>query len=269
MPQPLDNFGLTIAYYPPHVMSSAHRHNEVELNLLASGSMVYRFGGGQITVEAGQLVVFWGAVPHQLVDVAAGTHFHCVTLPLAWFLRWELPTPFVQQVLHGQLITSPAEPLLDEAIFHRWITDFRQPSPERTQIILLELEARLRRLTLAAPSQPNLTPLTNSKAAAMAGYIAAHAAEALTVDDIAAVVGLNASYAMTLFRRTYHLSLLDYLMQHRIAHAQRLLATTDMRIIDIALESGFGSQSRFYEAFGQVCGQSPGAYRAALTRHSS
>lgn len=266
MSQPLDTFGLTVAYFPPHIMTSAHRHNEVELNLLASGAMVYRFGGGQIIVKAGQLAVFWGAVPHQLVDVAADTHFHCVTLPLAWFLRWELSPPFVQQVLHGQLITSTADPTLDAAVFHRWADDCRQPSPERTHIVLLELEARLRRLTLASPSQAALLPLTNSKAAAMADYIAVHSAEALTVDDIAAVVGLNANYAMTLFRQTYHLSLLEYLTQHRIAHAQRLLATTDLRIIDIALESGFGSQSRFYEAFGQICGQSPGAYRATLNR---
>ena len=67
---------------------------------------------------------------------------------------------------------------------------------------------------------------------------------------------------MTLFRRTFGLSIGAYLTQYRVADAQRLLATTDARIVDVALAAGFGSLSRFYAAFGQACGRSPRAYRA-------
>ncbi|CAA9276906.1 MAG: hypothetical protein AVDCRST_MAG93-2941, partial [uncultured Chloroflexia bacterium] len=48
------------------------------------------------------------------------------------------------------------------------------------------------------------------------------------------------------------------------AHAQRLLVTGDASVLDIAFDSGFESTSRFYAAFKQACGCSPGAYRAAL-----
>ena len=265
MNKTFDSFGLMVAYFTPNIMAAAHRHNEIELNLLASGSMVYLFGAGQITVEAGQLAVFWGAVPHQLIHVDEGTQFHCVTLPLAWFLRWDLPTPFVQKILHGQLITEAArENALDLAVFGRWSQDFAQGSAPHLHIILLELEARLLRVALDSAPQNNTAPLVNSKAEAMAAYIAAHYSEALTVEAIAGVVKLHPNYAMSLFRKTYHVSLLDYLTQHRITHAQRLLATTDLRVIDIALDCGFGSHSRFYEAFRHICNQSPGEYRAAL-----
>jgi AraC-like DNA-binding protein len=64
------------------------------------------------------------------------------------------------------------------------------------------------------------------------------------------------------------MSLLDYVIQYRIAQAQRLLLTTDDNILDIAMQTGFGSSSNFYVTFKKLCGQSPGAYRQALRAYS-
>lgn len=55
--------------------------------------------------------------------------------------------------------------------------------------------------------------------------------------------------------------MVDYWNQLRVSHAQRLLSITDMKVIDIALDSGFGSASRFYTVFKQWVGQSPRQYR--------
>lgn len=45
------------------------------------------------------------------------------------------------------------------------------------------------------------------------------------------------------------------------SNAIRLLLTTDLKIIDIAMESGFESISSFYKSFKDVCGRRPGEYR--------
>jgi CheY-like chemotaxis protein len=50
----------------------------------------------------------------------------------------------------------------------------------------------------------------------------------------------------------------------RVRHAQRLLATTPRKAIDIAFECGFPSSSRFYAAFAKFCGKTPGDYRGML-----
>jgi len=55
--------------------------------------------------------------------------------------------------------------------------------------------------------------------------------------------------------------MVDCLTQHRVSHAQRLLATTDDLIIDVALNAGFGSLSRFHDAFKRWCGCPPKQYR--------
>jgi AraC-like DNA-binding protein len=58
------------------------------------------------------------------------------------------------------------------------------------------------------------------------------------------------------------MSLHQSLNCHRIAHAQWMLSTTDHKVIEIALDAGFGSVSRFYANFKSACGISPSQYRA-------
>ncbi|MHB0958716.1 MAG: helix-turn-helix domain-containing protein [Pirellulaceae bacterium] len=55
--------------------------------------------------------------------------------------------------------------------------------------------------------------------------------------------------------------MIKYVTEHRLAHAQRLLVTTEELIVNIAFSSGFGSISRFNEAFRQSFGCTPRAYR--------
>jgi two-component system response regulator YesN len=50
----------------------------------------------------------------------------------------------------------------------------------------------------------------------------------------------------------------------RIYEAQRYLLTSDMKIIDIAMEVGFGSMSNFYKYFKKTCGKNPKDYRKSV-----
>ena len=67
--------------------------------------------------------------------------------------------------------------------------------------------------------------------------------------EISKAVGLHPNYAMNLFKKAFGTTLIDYITHHRVSHVQRLLATTDKKIVDIAFSSGFNSMSRFNEAF--------------------
>jgi AraC-like DNA-binding protein len=100
-----------------------------------------------------------------------------------------------------------------------------------------------------------------SKAEQMACYIAQRYTEPLSVEEISRCVGLHPGYAMTLFQKTFGMTLVGYVTQHRVAHAQRLLATSDKKVLPIAIESGFGSLSRFNEVFRRLCGCTPREHR--------
>ncbi len=265
--------GLANATSRLHVMSRPHRHNEVELNFVEAGSMTYLFSGARAEVKAGQLALFWAAIPHQTVHVAKEGVFHWLTIPFASFLQWRLPDPLVQQVICGQFVQGDVVGQSVQTMFRQWHSDLQASSVEHHRIVLLEVEACLRRLALSIyDANASLGVLQNAampphalgKVEQMACFIAEHYTEPLHSDDIAAVVHLHPNYAMSLFRKHFGVTMMEYITQYRVAHAQRLLITSEANISAIALEAGFGSVSRFYTVFKAACGQQPGEYRNRL-----
>ena len=260
---PLEHFGLAVWAGNVREMRGAHRHVELELNLITRGSVTYLFGGRRVKLEAGRLLVFWGALPHALTEHEPGTRCVWLTLPLPLFLRFGLPETFSGSLLHGEALLEPCPGETDDLnLFGRWLKD--GPGGEEGRILELELEARLRRLALSsgrrtASETPHET--RTAPAAALAAFVSEYYPEPLTLADVARAGGLSPTYAAGLFRRTFGMTVLEYLTQHRLAHAQRLLATTDRGVLEVALEAGFGSSSRFYAVFTRACGETPGAYR--------
>jgi AraC-like DNA-binding protein len=69
---------------------------------------------------------------------------------------------------------------------------------------------------------------------------------------------------MSLFQKTLETSINSYLTNLRLHHARTMLVNGDDKILNIALDSGFGSASRFYEIFVRDTGITPRAYRRSL-----
>jgi AraC-like DNA-binding protein len=83
--------------------------------------------------------------------------------------------------------------------------------------------------------------------------------------DLAHECGLSVSHFARSFKTSFGTSTHQWLMQHRIDHAKRLMSQTGMSLIDIAIQSGFNDQAAFTRAFHQLVGVSPGRWR----RHST
>jgi AraC family transcriptional regulator, melibiose operon regulatory protein len=257
-------------------MRRPDHHNEIELNMLTKGYVSYLLGGRKVQLDAGSLNVFWAAIPHQILDFARGTEYFVATIPLAWFLQCKLTDRFVQPLLRGEVLGERLESRerQDVDLFTQWEKDLQQPDDEVRHVVMLEMEARLRRMIATLPL-PASAPTGKAKARAtslqggeinkveqIACLIAQRYTEQLTVTEIGRAVGLHPNYAMGLFKKAFGTTLLDYLMQHRISHAQRLLATTNEKIVDVAFSSGFNSISRFNETFRASCGCTPREYRS-------
>jgi AraC family transcriptional regulator, melibiose operon regulatory protein len=267
-------YGFTCQRWTPKPMQRADRHNEIELNLLKHGSLTYLLGGSTVTIPAGRLAIFWGGIPHQIISSKDNTEYYVATIPLAWFLQCRFPAHFVDAILHARVVLDP-EPQIrggDLEMFERWVHDFEEPDPQRPSIAFLEIEARLFRFALAVPTGTGgaLGSKTAhsfmqtgglNRAEQIALYIARHYTGPLTAAQISREVGLHPNYAMSLFKKTMGITMVDFLTQHRVSHAQRLLATTDDKIIEVALSAGFGSLSRFHDAFNRWCGCPPKQYR--------
>jgi AraC-like DNA-binding protein len=242
-----------------------HTHGDIELNWTACTRLTYAMGGGRVSIEPGEIGLFWGGIPHQLCHVQVlrppATPGVWITLPLTWFLARGFSHALDKRLMSGELIAWP----LEGSRVEQWAEDFGGGQARR-RLVLLELEAAIERQALRLPEQgPRRAGVSSpdrlSHVDRLAAVLAQRYRQPLSIPKLTAELGLHPNYAMTLFRRAFGLTIKQYLTQLRLAHAQRLLATTRRSVLDVALDSGFGSLGRFYAAFAAALKQRPLEYR--------
>ncbi|MCK9794920.1 helix-turn-helix domain-containing protein [Isoptericola sp. 4D.3] len=275
-----EDAALWVRHGAPPVMEHPHRHDDLELNLVHSGQLEYLFGGSRLRVAAGEVAIFWGGTPHQLVDPHdPATAVSWVHIPLTEVLGWALPPEQIAVLLRDRPVVVPVAVLARDvdAMFATWHRDVLEDG--ESTVVMLETQAFVRRVLTAhdarsqakgpdvpaehAPSAQGPTG-ASARATAMAQFVAERYRSPITPSDVARAVHLSPSHAMTLFRRVVGTTVGTYIARCRVAEAQRLLITTSATTTEIAHAAGFASQSSFYETFRQICGMTPGGYRRAL-----
>lgn len=253
-------------------MRRPHMHSQIELNFVLDGAMTYWFDGRQLTVSADRLVLFWGMIPHQVIDVAEPTHFVCLYVPMSVFLGLPSLSRFRDGVFRGAMIEALDIRSFDRDVFTRWRDELLSGDKDVELIVKDELTARVRRLDregwrdlrdngVAMAGTKNFDADRILHVERMARFIGEHALEDISVDDVADAVGLHPNYAMTVYKRGAGMSINQAIVRHRLDTAQSLLIATDMPVTSVAFESGFGSLSRFYEAFQRRFRTKPASFR--------
>ena len=116
-------------------------------------------------------------------------------------------------------------------------------------------------LRLAAESSPKTKKETHWLAAAMKRYADEQYTDSITISELSATYRKNEKYLGRLFKREIGLSFGEYVLTKRLKKAEKLLKTTNEKIIEIALECGFDNISYFNRVFKKKNGVSPSEYR--------
>lgn len=95
-------------------------------------------------------------------------------------------------------------------------------------------------------------------------YIAEHYTEKLTVDNLAALIGLNPVYFGILFKENMNCSVKKYINQIKINHAENLLLSGEFTITEVAFECGFEDIYYFSKLFKSIKGYPPSRVNKAL-----
>jgi AraC-like DNA-binding protein len=242
--------------------------------------MTYATVGQQVCVLPRQATLFWAAIPHQVTEVSGSGQIHCIYVSLQEFMHWNLPVRFRHELMHGGFLMSLEEDVIEMIAVDRWWRDFQQRESIFHRQALDEIRVCVQRMALAGwhLNDSRNTPVRKATCAgmrgmahveAMADFISAHFHERLSLSEVAGHIGLHPNYATTLFKETVGLSISEYITRHRLSHAQAMLLNTNEKILAIAMDCGFGSLSRFYEAFRVRLGTTPRRYREAWIREIS
>jgi AraC family transcriptional regulator len=87
----------------------------------------------------------------------------------------------------------------------------------------------------------------------------------LTLEAIAAEAGLSPWYLSRMFAAAFGLGVTAHIRRRRLARAAlRLVAEPDLRLVDLAFDTGFESQEAFTRAFARQFGVPPGRFREGV-----
>ncbi|MGZ9583964.1 AraC family transcriptional regulator [Paenibacillus marinisediminis] len=92
-------------------------------------------------------------------------------------------------------------------------------------------------------------------------YVYQHFKEPLTLEMLAKQFNYSTSYISATFKQVIGENYYSFLERTRVAHACNLLIGTNMKITDVAYESGFKSYPTFVRVFNARMEMSPRAYR--------
>jgi AraC-like DNA-binding protein len=125
----------------------------------------------------------------------------------------------------------------------------------------------LKRYAAVRPSLQEVTGgLSPYKLRLTTAYIQAHLAQELSLATLAAVAQTSPAHFARLFKHATGLAPHQYVIRYRMAHAKRLLAETDVSLIDIGLQVGCADQSHFTALFRTHVAQTPKAFREHARR---
>jgi len=81
--------------------------------------------------------------------------------------------------------------------------------------------------------------------------------------DVAAAVGFSTTHTGRIIKKNHGISYSELILQLRMAHAKKLILTTDMPFCDIGVRVGYNSYNGFGAAFKKYFGESPEQMRQA------
>ncbi|MFY0653817.1 MAG: helix-turn-helix domain-containing protein [Cyclobacteriaceae bacterium] len=250
-----------------------HSHENCELNYILSGWGT-RFVGDNIhSFSRGDLVLIGSGLPHcwEVKGVAKGSEPECLTIHFNENMDGEL--------FFNSLELRPIYNLIHEA---KSGIQFKNDAPDQVKDILLNMfnANRLRRFiylleifeilvgskernTLVLPGYSNESETPEKqKLRVIYEYILSHFSEKIRLDAIADQSNITNSALCRFFKRNTGKSLFDYIKEVRIGYACKLLQDSDYAIFEIAFQSGYNNIAHFNSQFKEVCGQTPGSYRA-------
>lgn len=95
----------------------------------------------------------------------------------------------------------------------------------------------------------------------MLAYIQAHYREHITVADMAGLLDMNCEYFCRFFKKHTGRTFTEYMNELRIEACAKQIAETPRKVIDIAMDNGFGNIGYFMTRFKEAKHMTPLAYR--------
>lgn len=131
--------------------------------------------------------------------------------------------------------------------------------------LLRAVLVELKRIVTGEAADGETRSWTEKKVQALLAELSASGDPPWTLARMTGRCGIRRTRLNAVFKKLTGGTPMQYLSRLRIEKAKTLLRETEMRVIDIAFECGFGSSQYFANTFKRAAGMTPGAYRAGCS----
>ena len=225
--------------YKPHV------HNELSLGYIVEGSTDLTLNNNTLQFKAGDGVIIPPLMTHR-----------CAPKDMQ---HWAYEMLFVDPAYYCDVVRFHQAKRLTGSSANRLIEFVKQLLLEHDQDtlenILIELLLEFGDEGTCDPSTANMDTLIEN----IHGYILSHVREAITLDTLEEVSGLNRFTIIRNFRKLYVTTPAAFHLQFRVAEAKRLLGM-GANVFDVCEELGFYDQSHLIREFKKMYGITPAYY---------
>jgi AraC family transcriptional regulator len=250
-----------ICTYGPQDRSFEEQHGPISISVVVEGSFEYRSVYGSAVLSPGSFLL---GNPEQFFECEHnhGVGDRCVAFYYApeFFERVGLPRKWPTHRIPAIAELAP------------WVVRARLAIDCPDGVFLEELAhglpgAVLQVLGSGWHSNPSPSAADERRISTALRFIEANLDEPLTLELLASTAKMSAFHFLRVFKQITNVTPHQYILRSRLRKAAVRLKTRSDRVLEIALESGFGDLSNFNHAFRAEFGVSPSRFRGELRQY--
>ncbi len=249
-----------------------HHHTAVEICCILLGEGKMDTPGGICSFCQGSVFVFSPGERHCVIEYSAPTDM--LILQFEPHYIWDIESGFYSTRLldtflcRSSLYTNRLSDSMAAYVFGKTVEmeeELINLEAEYTSALKIKLVDMLiyliRHSEFSLPSSISESRKYNlSNLRASMDYIDANLETDLDLDVLAEKAHMSRTYFCTVFKRYNGIKPWDYITIKRIDKALIMLARSDEKKLNIALDCGFNNTANFYRAFKKITGKTPGDY---------
>lgn len=277
-------FSIFKAYYPEASqgpqMYLDHKHVDLELSCILSGSGIYNCDGRDYDFHPGDVFFHSGNDVHYFKAISSAQKPALLVIRfeprLLWFSGGEWPNIQHQKLFIKNSTISRRIPADSEAaqnvcqLLSEMFAECQEHKSSYELLVMVKImealvhmvrhfDKELREDEAGAAWQLHIARMESSKS-----YILGHLSEPLSLEQLAKEACLSRSHYCSIFRKLNGVSVWEYVVAQRLDLAQYKLETTNDAIMRISEDCGFSSLANFNRAFKKAFGKTPREYRKIM-----
>lgn len=247
-----------------------HFHPWWEILYIVSGERTFFYANRTLHIQAGTFLCIAPGVLHRAINPAD----EVCSLYNLYFGDNGNPTSSEDSRMHSIqgllddldpcIALSPSNQAVVTSLFERVAHELLNPQKSTDALVwslVTQMLVCVQRENGIDTSSVQVSEHMKGRLSELMDYLNAHFREDLTLEDVARRFDVTPAHLSRTFKKATRFGFVEYINTQRVAECCRLLRTTDLSVLDIALQCGFGSLTQFGRCFRELTGSSPRGYR--------